>query len=458
MKSKYHVAVVGGAGHVGIPLSLVLADRGLRTLIYDINGAALQALQAGRLPFIEEGGENLLQKVLQARTLGFSQEPEDLRGIPAVVVTIGTPIDEFHNPDLSLLTRCVDTLLPHLNSDQTIILRSTVAPGATDFLDGYLRRRGSTIGLAFCPERVVQGKGVAEIQALPQFIAATSPKALKVARDLFARIASLVIEMNPREAEFAKLICNTFRYIMFAATNQLYMMCAQAGIDYSQLLEKVRQGYPRMAYIPGPGFAAGPCLMKDTMQLFAFGRHNFPLGQLAMTINEGLPNFLVDQLRRKMKLKGAKVGILGMAFKAESDDIRDSLSYKLGKILRFEGAEVMYSDEYVHDPTFIPKEKLCRQAEVIIVGVPHEAYRNLLIPKNTELIDLWGIFRGRSADFSPQQMSLPPRLRTKVRTPAAASGSRSLERDHEPAPGQPRQLSGLRRSARPRPVRTTSKR
>jgi UDP-N-acetyl-D-mannosaminuronic acid dehydrogenase len=391
MKSNYDVAVVGGAGHVGIPLSLVLADRGLRTLIYDINQAAVRELQAGRLPFIEEDGEDLLRKALKARMLGFSQNPAELRGIPVVVLTIGTPIDEFHNPNFSLLTRTVDVLLPHLTSGQTIILRSTVAPGVTEFLEGYLRRRGSKVGLAFCPERVVQGKGIAEIQSIPQFVAATSPKALKVARDLFSRIAPLVVEMTPREAEFAKLICNTFRYIMFAATNQLYMMCAQAGIDYLSLLEKVRQSYPRMAYIPGPGFAAGPCLMKDTMQLFAFGRHSFPLGQMAMTINEGLPNFLVDQLRRQMSLKGKRVGILGMAFKAESDDIRDSLSYKLGKILRFEGAEVLYSDEYVKDPTFVSKEELCRRAEVIFIGVPHRAYQSLKLPASAVVIDPWGL-------------------------------------------------------------------
>jgi UDP-N-acetyl-D-mannosaminuronic acid dehydrogenase len=245
--------------------------------------------------------------------------------------------------------------------------------------------------LAFCPERVVQGKGIAEIQSIPQFVAGTSKRAVKIACELFLKISPQVIEMTPLEAEFAKLICNTFRYITFAATNQLYMVCAHAGIDYLNLLEKVRQGYPRMAYIPGPGFAAGPCLMKDTMQLFALGRHNFPLGHVAMTINEGLPNFLVDQLRRKMKLKGRKVGILGMAFKAESDDIRDSLSYKLGKILRFEGARVLYSDEYVKDSTFVSKAKLCRQAEVVIVGVPHKAYKRLRLRGGVELVDPWGI-------------------------------------------------------------------
>ena len=407
MKSKYDVAVVGGAGHVGIPLSLVCAERGLRTLIFDVNAAALLELKAGRLPFIEEGGEALLRKVLQAGTLGFSQNPSDLRDIPAVIVTIGTPIDEFHNPNFNLLTRCLDALLPHLSADATLLLRSTVAPGVTEFVERYLRRQGSTVALAFCPERVVQGKGIMEIQNIPQFVAGTSSKALQVARELFAKISPQVIEMTPMEAEFAKLICNTFRYITFAATNQLYMMCAQAGLDYLGLLEKVRQGYPRMSYIPGPGFAAGPCLMKDTMQLFAFGRHNFPLGQMAMTINEGLPNFLVEQLRRQMSLKGRKVGILGMAFKAESDDIRDSLSYKLGKILRFEGVEVLYSDEYVKDPTFISKEELCRQAEVIFIGVPHQAYKALRFPAATTVIDLWGI------QPRPGVAAQKPRTKTK---------------------------------------------
>jgi UDP-N-acetyl-D-mannosaminuronic acid dehydrogenase len=395
MKSKYDVAVVGGAGHVGIPLSLVLADRGFRTLIYDVNQAAIQSLQAGRLPFIEEDGEVLLGKALKAGTLEFSHNPADLRGIPAVVLTIGTPIDEFHNPNLNILTRAMDVLLPHLTPRQTIILRSTVAPGATDFLEGYLRQRGSKVGLAFCPERVAQGKGIPEVQSIPQFVAATSPKALKVAWGIFSKIAPLLIEMTPREAEFAKLICNTFRYILFAATNQLYMMCAEAGIDYHTLLKKVGEQYPRMASIPGPGFAAGPCLMKDTMQLFAFGRHNFPLGQMAMTINEGLPNFLVEQLRRKTKLKGKKIGILGMAFKAESDDIRDSLSYKLRKILRFEGADLMCSDEYVNDPTFISKEQLCKRAEIIIIGVPHKAYRRLKFPKSVKIVDVWGALARR---------------------------------------------------------------
>jgi len=390
-RETYDVCVVGGAGHIGVPLSLVLAESGRKTLILDVNEAALQTMAAGELPFFEEGGKALLQKVLGNNALAFSSDPKDVGNAPVVVITIGTPIDEFHNPNLSRLTVCLDGLMPYLRDDQTIILRSTVAPGTTAYIDNYLRRHGKKTRLAFCPERVVQGKGVEEIRGLPQLISGTSAEATAEAKKLFESIASEVVEMTPLEAEFAKLICNAFRYIQFAATNQLYMMVESAGLNYSDLLAKMKRGYVRMEAIPGPGFAAGPCLMKDTMQLFAFQKQNFILGQVAMTINEGLPNFILERLARQFDLRKTRVGILGMAFKAESDDIRESLSYKLGKLLRFHGAQVFYSDEYAKDPTFVSKEKLIASSDVVIVGAAHNAYRQLQIPARIEVVDLWSV-------------------------------------------------------------------
>ncbi len=393
--SNWDVCVVGGAGHVGVALALVLADNGFKTLVLDVNEAALETMAAGRLPFFEQGGEALLEKVLAGGGLAFSSDAKTVAQAAFVVVTIGTPVDEFHNPEVSNLTRCFDELMPYLRDDQTIILRSTVAPGTTTYIDNYLRRRGKKARLAFCPERVVQGKGVQEIGALPQLISGTSPEAIAEAKKLFSKIAPELVEMNPLEAEFAKLICNAYRYIEFAATNQLYMMVERAGLDYGQLLSKMKRGYPRMESIPGPGFAAGPCLMKDTMQLFAFQKHDFILGQVAMTINESLPNFIVERLTAHFDLGKTRVGILGMTFKAESDDIRESLSYKLGKLLRFHGAEVFYSDEYAKDPTFVDKETLVRQSDVVIVGVPHNAYRSLQVPAEKHVVDLWSILPAR---------------------------------------------------------------
>jgi UDP-N-acetyl-D-mannosaminuronic acid dehydrogenase len=389
--SDYDVCVVGGAGRVGLPLALVLADRGFKTLILDINEHALDTIGKGMMPFLEEGGEALLKKIRANNPLMLSSESNRIAQAKLIVVTIGTPVDEFHNPNFSVLTRCLDELVPHLSDEQTMILRSTVAPGTTSYIDGYLCSRGKHIGIAFCPERVVQGRAIEEIRALPQLVSGTSPEALAAAKDLFCKIAPEIVEMTPLEAEFAKLVCNAFRYMQFAATNQLYMVVENAGLNYCDLLSKMKHGYPRMESIPGPGFAAGPCLMKDTMQLFAFQKHNFVLGQMATTINEGLPNFIVEQLTRQFDLRKTRVGILGMAFKADSDDIRDSLSYKLGKLLRFHGADVLYSDEYAKDPTFVSKEELIASSDVVIIGAAHSAYRRLRIPAKTEVVDLWNV-------------------------------------------------------------------
>lgn len=393
----HDVAVVGGAGHIGAPLAILMATKGMRTLIYDINQRAMDQIAAGSLPFHEEGGQALLDQALAMGTLEFTASPAKLRGCANVVITIGTPIDEFHNPLLSVITNCMKALLPHLCDEQLLILRSTVFPGVTDYLHRFLGENGKRPGLAFCPERVVQGLGFKEIQTLPQIVSGTTPAAQEAAARLFGRLAPTIVRMVPAEAEFAKLICNAYRYIQFAAANQFFIMAEAAGLNYFRILEGVKRDYPRAAGLPGAGFAAGPCLMKDTMQLFAFSNNNFMLGQVAMTVNEGLPNWVVEKIRSGRDLTQTRVGILGMAFKADCDDPRESLSYKLGKILRFRGAKVSYSDEFVSDPTFVSKEELVATCDVVIIGVPHTAYKSLEMPPGVELIDIWNAIPVRQA-------------------------------------------------------------
>jgi UDP-N-acetyl-D-mannosaminuronic acid dehydrogenase len=389
--SSHDVAVVGGAGHVGAPLAMVLASRGHRVLAYDLDRDALARLARGQMPFLEDGGPALLADMNASGRLHFSADAADLAGIPIIVITIGTPIDEFHNPKVEVVTRCLDELLPYLSLDQTIILRSTVSPGVTEYVTGYLAKQGKPLGVAFAPERVVQGAAIREMQELPQIVSGTSPAAEDVAAKLFATVAPHIVRMQPKEAEFAKLITNAYRYIQFAAANQFYMMVEEAGLDYGRVLAGMKENYTRLRDFPGPGFAAGPCLMKDTMQLSAFDSGSLAIGNLAMRINEGLPNFIVEQAGRRHDLKRTRVGILGMTFKANSDDIRESLSYKLGKILRFRGATVLYSDEHAKDPTFIAKEDLVAGSDLIIVGVPHAAYQKLCVPDRVDVIDLWGV-------------------------------------------------------------------
>ncbi|HUE86557.1 MAG TPA: nucleotide sugar dehydrogenase [Vicinamibacterales bacterium] len=390
MTPTFDVCVVGGAGHVGAPLAIVLAAKGLRTAAYDINREHLAVLARGKLPFLEEGGEDLLRQGLARGRLCFTDDVSVVAGVPVLVVTVGTPIDEYHNPHLNVISRCLDQLLPYLSDGQSLILRSTVYPGVTEFVDRYLIERGKRLEVAFCPERVVQGKAIVELQALPQIVSGLTPVAEEIAAGLFGRIAPKIVRTAVREAEFAKLVSNAYRYIQFAAANEFYQLVTSAGVDYDNVLRAIKDDYPRMRDLPGPGFAAGPCLMKDTMQLVAFN-NRFSLGRSAMTINEGFPNYIVDLLARDRDLSRKRIGILGMAFKADIDDIRDSLSYKLAKILRFRGATVMCSDEHAIEASFVPKDEVVRSVDILIVAVPHRAYSTLSVPKDVEVIDLWNI-------------------------------------------------------------------
>ena len=386
---QYHVAVVGGAGHVGAPLSITLAVAGIRTLVYDVNRAALDLMAKGRLGFTEEGGEELLAEAMSHGALGFATDPAGLEQVEYLIVTIGTPIDEFHNPDLNCVIRCIDQLLPHLRDGQTIILRSTVYPGVTDYLHKYLEQHGRRLLIAFCPERVVQGQAIRETRTLPQIISGTTPQAEAAAARLFTRIAPSLVFMRPAEAEFCKLVCNAYRYIQFAAANQFYMMAEAAGLDFFRILKGLKEDYPRMRDFPRPGLTAGPCLYKDTLQLVAFAPERFGLGPQAIQANEGVPAYILDQLSRRYRLNELRVGLLGMAFKAESDDRRSSLSYKLKKLLRVRAREVLTTDPHVHDdPELLPVEDVVSRSDLLILCTPHAVYADLDL-MGKPVYDLW---------------------------------------------------------------------
>ena len=390
------ICIVGGAGHVGLPLALVFAEAGQHVIVYDLNRKVMEKIAAGTMPFIEYGAEPLLLSALAQKRLSFSSDPRDLARARTVIVAVGTPVDEYLNPKLRSLLDLFKGFKPHLSPDQTIIIRSTVFPRTCRQVIRALEEDGRTWNLAYCPERIAQGYAVRELRDLPQIVSGCSEEAVRRATAVFSLIARQVIPLEVEEAELAKLFSNAWRYIQFAAANQFYMLSESIGVDFGRVRQAMVEGYGRAASLPGPGFAAGPCLLKDTMQLAAFNNNNFTLGHAAMAINEGLPNFLVDVLSRRYTLPETTVGILGMTFKADIDDIRDSLSYKLGKVLRFHGASVLYSDEFATDPTFTTKEQLVASSDVVIVGVPHSAYRTLVIPAGLEVVDLWGVVTKRS--------------------------------------------------------------
>jgi UDP-N-acetyl-D-mannosaminuronic acid dehydrogenase len=388
------VTIVGGAGHVGVPLVLALVEAGLRVNVNDLNKDSLEALHAGRLPFIEHGAENVLSKALVNQRLVFTHAADRISTGGPVIITIGTPVDEFLNPVRKVVQDCVDALLPTLADGQLVVLRSTVFPGTTDWLASYLKTRGRSLKVAFCPERVVQGNGLKELRDMPQIVSGTTPDAEREAAALFERIAPEVVVVSPMEAEFAKLFSNAYRYIEFAATNEFYLVAKSAGVDYQRVLKAMTHNYPRLKGMPRPGFAAGPCLVKDTMQLSAFARNQFGLGHAALLINEGLVLHVVDDIKRRYDLAGITVGLLGMAFKAESDDIRASLSYKFKKVLSGQARAVLTTDPFVTtDADLRPLDDVIAGSDLLILCAPHAAYRDADF-KGKPVFDVWGHLHG----------------------------------------------------------------
>ena len=390
MKFENDVVVVGGCGHVGLPLAIILASKKLKVVAFDTNTQVVATVNSGKMPFDEPGAPEVLTEVLSTKLFSASSDKKLVSTAEHVVVVIGTPVDEHLNPDPEVVPNAVAQLLDVLKDGQHLVLRSTVYPGVTKLVEKVIAGSGKKIDVSFCPERIAEGKAVEELIALPQIISARTTHAVDRAKSLFSNLTSNMIVVSPEEAELAKLFTNTWRYIKFAAANQLYTIANDFGVDFERVRHAITTDYPRAADMPGAGFAAGPCLFKDTMQLAAFNNNNFTLGHSSMMINEGLPLYLVSRIEKNFDLSKMTVGVLGMAFKAESDDIRSSLSYKLKRILKFKAQSVICADALVSDDeTLIGEAELIDRADLVVIGAPHKRYASMPISK--PVIDIWNI-------------------------------------------------------------------
>jgi UDP-N-acetyl-D-mannosaminuronic acid dehydrogenase len=384
------VVVVGGGGHVGLPLALVLADSGFLSVSLDISPETVSKINSGKMPFAEVGAQELLDKTLADKSFHATTDHNVIASADIVIIVIGTPVDEHLNPDPNAVVNAVSACIPYMSSNQLVILRSTVFPGVTDRVKRLLSNSNLFPEITFCPERILEGHALEELRELPQIIGASSEKGATLSSELFAKLGVKTIVVSPEEAELAKLFTNVWRYIKFAAANQFWLMSNEAGLDFSRIRDAITFDYPRASDLPNAGFSAGPCLFKDTMQLAAFSNNNFALGHSAMLVNEGLPLYVVSKIEEKYDLSALTVGVLGAAFKGESDDIRSSLSYKLKKILEFKSKKVLLTDPYVSvDPNLVSLEKAINDSDILIIAAPHNVYKNLVTTK--PVIDIWNL-------------------------------------------------------------------
>lgn len=384
---KHDICVIGGAGHVGLPLSISFANEGKKVVIYDINQTALDTINQGKMPFIESNAEEILQKVIN-KNLITTDKAESISEAKFVLVVIGTPVDEHLNPKFRDMKNLFEALMPYFRDDQIIILRSTVYPGITAKIRDTLKHHYPGLEVCFCPERILEGKAMEELYNLPQIISGFTDEAVSQVSDLFRLFTKDIMLLSPLEAEMSKLFTNSWRYIQFAIANQFYMVAEEYGADFYKIFHAMTYNYPRTNNFPKPGFAAGPCLFKDTMQIAAFTNNRFFLGHSAMLVNEGLPDFVVEQFKKQHRLSDMTVGVLGMAFKAESDDKRESLSYRIRKILEVEAKDVLCSDEYIQEPDFVEAEDLIKRCDAVFIGAPHKRYSTLDY-QNKIVVDVW---------------------------------------------------------------------
>jgi UDP-N-acetyl-D-mannosaminuronic acid dehydrogenase len=377
-QSTAEVSVVG-LGRVGLPLALSFADRGLSVVGIDNDPTRLDAVREGRMPFAETGTQELLERVHASGRLSLSERVADAAQARQIVITLGTPSFSHIEIDMRDIRSALDDLLGVLAPGHCLILRSTVAPGTTDFVAGYLtKHRGFEIGeevfVAHAPERIAAGRFLEEIDTLPCIIGGVGARSGEVVAELFGAFSAPIVQTTPVQAELAKIWANILRYTHFALPNLLMMDCERSGANVFEVIDLINRDYPRGG-IAQPGLTAGTCLRKD----FAFSeeRSAAPGMLLAVSrVNESVPLFLLEGVKRRVgTLANRKVAVLGLAFKANTDDERDSLAHKLIRLLERELADVSAHDPRVSTPT-VSFEEAVDGAEIVIVATDHAEFRD----------------------------------------------------------------------------------
>ncbi len=390
-----NVAVVG-LGRVGLPLALSFADRGLDVIGVEREQAVLEQVAAGRMPYRETGTQELLERVLESGRLQTTRTVQEAAGADHIVLTLGTPAHVHIEIDMSQIKQVVDDLLPVLREGQSLILRSTVAPGTTDWVAGYIeQRRGFRVGedlfVAHVPERIAANHFLEEIATLPCIVGGVGDRSGAKAAELFETFGAEIVQTTPVQAELAKIWTNILRYTEFALPNLLMMEAEQYDANVFEVIDLINRDYPRGG-IANPGLTAGACLRKDFT--FSEERSSAPGMLLAVSrVHETVPLFLVKGLKSRLgDLRDRKVAVLGLTFKRDSDDLRDSLAFKLVRLLERELAHVARHDPHVSAGSD-PLDAALEGAEAVVIATNHSAFEDLLarLPDGVLLVDPWNV-------------------------------------------------------------------
>ncbi len=397
---KYDVAIIGGCGHVGLPLGLVLADKGLKVVGIDINHESINKVKNKIMPFHEAGSQEILEKVID-KFFFITNDDTEVSKSEHIIITIETPVDKDFSVDLSKIELALTSLMPYFRQNQVIIFRSTLAPRTTDYVKNFLETKttfkiGKTLYLATVPERIVQNNAVIELTTLPNIIGTYDDISYEKASKLFKILNPEIIRTTPLEAELSKLFTNSYRYATFALANEYFIIAETLGANMFNIVKAMNHKYPRCG-LPYPGFAKGPCLGKDSWLLLnAMPHFNVSTTMIssAYRINDGLPMFLLHKIKESVDLNEKKVAVLGLTFKKDTDDTRDSLCLKLVSLLKNEFVNYTTHDPYVDNKDI---RGVLKDADVVILAMNHSYYEKLdfknLVKPDALIVDKWNMLK-----------------------------------------------------------------
>jgi len=382
------ISIVGGGGRVGLPLAIALSRNGHIVSIIDKDQDRVEKINARVMPFNEAGAQTELEKLPPDKLFATNIE-KYIKDSDICILIIGTPVLDDGTPSAKFVKDLVKDIAPYLSTVKLLLLRSTIFPGITHEIQRVLKDLGLATQVSYCPERIAEGSAMIELYELPQIIGADNEVSRNLSSEVFIGISPRNFYVTILEAELIKLFANTYRYIKFAIANEFFTVAVNSGASWENIWNALKTDYPRAKDLPTPGFAAGPCLVKDTTQLNFYVDNSFQLGKAAIEINESFPDYLISFLEKKYELKQLTIGILGMTFKGDVDDFRSSLSFRLKNLLLRKANQVLCSDSLLKKDYFISKELLIEISDVVIVATPHSEYKNLVIKK--PIIDIWRV-------------------------------------------------------------------
>ena len=404
-KNKKKTISIIGLGRVGLPLLLYLEKKGFNLLGIDNSYEVINSLKSKKMPFSEKGCDKLLKKTKAV----FSTDIKILNKIYSdyVFVTVGTPLRDGIEVDLSSINKVLDEIIKIIKRGQTLIMRST------EYIKNFINKNtkfkvGKDIFLSYCPERIAENHALEELASLPQIIGVDDENSFKSTKKIFEKFRVKIFKTNYLSAELVKLFNNNLRYIEFAIANQFAILANNFGQNIFDIIEMCNFKYPR-GRIFKPGLTGGTCLRKDFGMLNE-RNPNSDLFLAAWKINEYMPYHLVNATENKISFKNKIVGILGYTFKKNSDDLRESLVPKLlRQIEKKVPKKIIISDPRSKQKIFdnysnSNYKELIKKSDIIFIAINHDNFskKNLikLAKRNTLFIDIWNHLKENTFFYS----------------------------------------------------------